>query len=104
MSPDASEEEIAAADSLIGEQNPAVLAAIAAGMQQIICLPSGTFENCHFPVLGVTGELDPERNNVEQLAEVFADFRLTIIPGADHMNALADPLFYKSITAFIAEH
>ena len=104
MSPDASEEEIAAADSLIGEQDPAVLAAIAGGMQQIICLPAGAFQNCHFPVLGVTGELDSERSNVEQLAEVFADFRLTIIPGADHMSALSDPLFYTTITSFIAEH
>lgn len=104
MSPDASEEEIAAADSLIGEQDPAVLAAIAAGMQQIICLPVGAFKNCHFPVLGVTGELDPERNNVERLAEVFADFRLTIIPEADHMSVLADPLFYTTITSFISEH
>ena len=104
MSSDASEEQIAAADSLIGEQDPRVLAAIAASMQQIICLPEDAFKDCHFPVLGVTGELDPERNNVEQLAEVFSNFRLTIIPGADHMSALADPLFYTTITSFIAEH
>ena len=104
MWPDMSEEEIAAANSLIGEQDPAGLAAVAAGMHQIICIPTDDFSNCHFPVLGITGELDPERNNIEQLAEVFPDFRLTIIPRADHISAIVDPLFYTTITAFIAEH
>ena len=101
MSPDMSDEAIALANSLVGGQDPVVLAAVAGAMHQIICLPHDAFSNCHFPVLGISGELDPERGNVERLAEVFPDFTLRIIGEADHMNALSEPLFYESVKKFL---
>lgn len=100
-SPDSTEQEIAAINSLIGTQDPVVLAAVAGGMQDIVCLPAEALRACGFPTLGLAGEFDPERGNVERLQDVFADFRMTVLPGADHMSAIADPAFYRAIESFL---
>ena len=101
MSPDISDDELAMVNSLTDGQDPAVLAGVAEAMPQIICLPRDAFLNCCFPVLGISGEADPERGNVESLVDVFPDFRLMIIGGTDHMSALSDPLFYESVQNFL---
>jgi hypothetical protein len=103
MSPDVSDDEVDLINSLIDGQDPTVLAAVAGSMREIICLPLSDFSRCRFPVMGISGELDPERENIERLSEVFPDFRLTIIEEADHMGALAEPLFYESVKSFLNE-
>lgn len=104
MSPDVSEEELALVNSLIDGQDTSVLAGIAGAMHELICLTPEAFLNCRFPVLGISGEADPERGNVESLVDVFPDFRLTIIGETDHMSALSDPMFYESVQNFLTGH
>jgi hypothetical protein len=52
------------------------------------------------PFSGLMGELDPERKYLERLLDIVAGFRLTIIPGADHMQA-GDSVEYRN---FIRGH
>ena len=103
MSPDVSDDEVDLINSLVDGQDPTVLAAVAGSMREIICLPLNDFSRCRFPVMGISGELDPERENIERLSEVFPDFRLTIIEEADHMGALVEPRFYESVKSFLNE-
>ncbi|HVO87270.1 MAG TPA: alpha/beta hydrolase, partial [Casimicrobiaceae bacterium] len=56
------------------------------------------------PVLGVVGSRDPYRAQFEELRAILADFRLVIIEGATHNNALARPEFLASVRAFLHEH
>lgn len=100
-SPDASDQEVEAIVSLMGRQDPAVLAAVAAGMPNILCLPADAFSTLTIPTLGLAGEWDPERANVERLRDVISDFSMAVIDEADHMTAIADPAFYRSIASFL---
>lgn len=100
-SPDASDEEIAAIASLMDSQDPAVLAAVAAGMPDILCLPADAFSTLTIPTLGLAGEFDPERANVERLSDVISNFTMTVIDDTDHMTAIAHPAFYGTIASFL---
>lgn len=84
-------------------QSAAPLSAIASSMFEIISLEAEELARISVPVLGIAGENDPERPNVEALAELFPGMTIIIVPEADHLTAPLAPIFAETIRHFIAE-
>ncbi|MCV2893847.1 alpha/beta fold hydrolase [Lentibacter sp. XHP0401] len=110
MAPDdegASEEEMMAGLAMLSphgiatDQDAAPLAATASAMHQLLGLGSDELEAIPFPVLGIAGETDGERANIERLGQAIPDFTFVHTPGADHLLAPFDPLFTETVTAFL---
>jgi pimeloyl-ACP methyl ester carboxylesterase len=99
--PDISEAEIAEMDAILSVQDTDALAAVCSGMEQIINLPADVLQRLHFPVLGIAGELDPERGNIEKMGDVVPNFTMQAISGTDHMSAPEDPEFQMGILQFL---
>ncbi len=99
--PDISEVEIAKMDAILLLQDTDALAAVSSGMEQIINLPADVLQRFDFPVLGIAGELDPERGNIEKMGDVVPNFTMQAISGTDHMSAPEDPEFQMGILQFL---
>ncbi|MEZ5721344.1 MAG: alpha/beta hydrolase [Paracoccaceae bacterium] len=84
-------------------QQTAPLAAAAAAMPEIIDLTAEDLARFDFPVLGLAGEADEERANVEKLASGIADYRFVMIPEADHLMAPLSPVFAETVREFLTE-
>lgn len=84
-------------------QSAEPLAAFAASLPAIISLDAAALARITMPVLGITGELDPERDNVEALADALSDARVVVIPGADHLMTPVSAQFGETLRAFLAE-
>jgi pimeloyl-ACP methyl ester carboxylesterase len=56
------------------------------------------------PVLAIAGEKDPMRGWAEALGRLAPHVEVVIIPGANHMSAVTDPLFPSSVKAFLGAH
>lgn len=84
-------------------QASAPLAAAAAGLPEIISIEATALEAISVPVLGIAGANDPERANVEALAEAIPAARVTVIEAADHLTAPLAPAFAAAITDFLAD-
>lgn len=84
-------------------QSAVPLAAFAASLPAIISLDAAALASITMPVLGIAGELDPERDNVEALAGALADARVVVIPEADHLMTPVSAQFGETIRAFLAE-
>lgn len=101
VAPDISDEEIAEMDAILAAQDTDALAAVASGMDEVINLPAEVLQRFAFPVLGIAGEDDPERENIEKMGDVVPDFTMQTISGTDHMNAPMDPAFKTGILQFL---
>ena len=56
-------------------------------------------------MLAVVGETDQEaRGDVERMAGVLANSRVTIIPETNHVTALTHPMLLEAITRFLSSH
>jgi pimeloyl-ACP methyl ester carboxylesterase len=55
------------------------------------------------PVLALIGEKDPGKKDVERLDGLMPNFKIVVIPKANHGTAPADPLSIKSFKDFLAE-
>jgi pimeloyl-ACP methyl ester carboxylesterase len=82
-------------------QDTDALAAVCSGMEQIINLPADLLQRFDFPVLGIAGEHDPERGNIEKMGDVVPNFTMQAISGTDHMSAPEDPEFQMGILQFL---
>jgi len=82
-------------------QEVAPLAATATAMEELINLDATELAEISFPVLGIAGETDEERANVERLSGAIEDFSFVMIPGADHLAAPLTPLFSETVTGFL---
>lgn len=78
------------------------LADVALAMAGLIDLTAEEIAAIGVPVLGITGELDAERPNIEAMNGVVPDFTLVVIEGADHLDAPLTPQFREAIEAFLA--
>ena len=84
-------------------QQTAPLAAAAAAMPEVIDLTAEDLARFDFPVLGLAGERDEERANVEKLAEGIADYRFVMVPEADHLMAPLSPVYIEAVKEFLTE-
>lgn len=111
MAPDAAlseDEQIAAfalleAHDISPAQDAAPLAAVSGALAEIISIPAEDVAAIGVPVLGIAGEHDPERENVEALAELIPDFSFLQIEGADHLAAPVTAEFVQAVTAFLTD-
>ena len=95
--------EIAQFDEFFKSQDVAALVAVTQSMPEIINLSKDEVGAIRVPVLGISGENDPERHNLERMVGVAPDFTLKVIAGADHGTALVDPQFMDSVLGFLNE-
>ena len=102
--PEPTDATIAELDAMLQGQDTTALAAVARAMDELIDLPEAAIAGIGVPVLGITGELDPERGNLEKMNGVVADYRLLVLDGQDHMSAVADPRFPAAIAEFLEAH
>ena len=102
--PPPSDEEIARLDEgIIKGQDVKALQAVMWSMPDIINLSKDEVETISVPVLGITGEHDPERSNLEKMIDVPQDYTLKVIAGTDHGSAFMDPQFIDSIIDFLEQ-
>ncbi|MEM7018754.1 MAG: alpha/beta hydrolase [Pseudomonadota bacterium] len=95
------DEEIAAMDTLLQGQDIAALTAVAQAMKGIINVTQAELSTVQVPVLGVAGEHDPERGNLEKMIGVAPKFSMNVLAGKDHMSAMTDPQHNQLIVDFI---
>jgi len=100
--PEPKAEEIAKMDQMLKGQDIAALASVARGMDNIIGLSPEEVSAITLPVLGISGEYDPERGNLEKFVGVLPDYTLKILAGQDHISAAADPQSNGSIVEFLS--
>ncbi len=79
------------------------LAAVLRSMSAL-AVTEDALKNISVPVLSIVGEYDPLKLGVERMEGKVKDQKIVIIPGADHIRAVNDPLFIESLGAFLAEH
>jgi pimeloyl-ACP methyl ester carboxylesterase len=96
--------QIAAFSKTFESRNdPLALAAVArgnAGLQPA----EAKLRASSVPVLAVVGDLDPVKNETEQLQGVIRNLKLILIPGANHMTVVRNPEFLNNVKSFLAEH
>ena len=56
------------------------------------------------PMLAVVGEIDPIKAAVDSMKGVRSDLEVVVLPGKDHLTAVADPKLASSIHEFLAKH
>jgi pimeloyl-ACP methyl ester carboxylesterase len=56
------------------------------------------------PTLAIIGELDPLKSGVDALKERMGGLKVVVIDGADHMTAVANPTFFKSLSEFLEQN
>jgi len=85
------------------DQDMAALAACAGGMAEVVTLSGADIAGIGVPVLGLAGERDGERARIEAMAGVVPDFRMEVLEGRDHLDAVTDPAFAAAVTGFLRE-
>jgi pimeloyl-ACP methyl ester carboxylesterase len=96
------DEEISAADEMLLGQDIEALVAVARAMDGIINVSRDELSEIRVPVLGIAGENDPERGNLEKMIGVVPDFAMKVLDGRGHMDAVIDPQFNSIITKFLS--
>ena len=95
--------EVLTAHGIDPAQASAPLAAAAARLPAIISIEASALDAISVPVLGIAGADDPERANVEALAQAIPTASVTIIEAADHLTAPLTPAFAEAVTGFLAD-
>lgn len=99
-----SEENLKFANQMLNLTNDQkALAAMIRGMPAF-AIPRESLEKNHVPTLSLIGELDPLKVGVDAMVGVKPDFKVVVIPKADHMNAFYAPQFTKSLRQFLEVH
>ena len=100
--PEPTAEDIEAMDQMLQGQDVPALIGVARGMAEIVNLSTDEVSAIAVPVLGITGEHDAERGNVEKLKGAIPDYTLIVLPGRDHMSAMSDPQFNDTMLEFLS--
>src|SRR5262249_22237700 len=99
--PKPSEEQIAAINAMLGKTNDQkALAAVVRGFKELAIVPDKLEKN-EVPTLALIGKLDPLKRGVDALQGHMSNLTTVVIEGADHMNAVTNPVFVKSLSEFL---
>jgi pimeloyl-ACP methyl ester carboxylesterase len=101
-SPGPSDEVVQSADQILTANDIDALVALARSMGDVINLSNDELSAIRIPVLGIAGEHDPERPNLEKLSGVVPDFTMKVLSGRDHGSAVMDPAFNSHIIEFLS--
>jgi pimeloyl-ACP methyl ester carboxylesterase len=103
--PPPSPEQIAAVNERLLATNDALaLAAVIRGNQFNKQVSRERLEAIQVPMLAVIGEIDPIKGAVDGMKSVRSDLEVVVLPGKDHLSAVADPKLATSIHEFLAKH
>ncbi len=83
--------------------DPKALAAAIRGMKNLQ-IPQEKIEANKVPTLALIGEVDPLKVGVDLLQDVMPNLEVVVIDGADHMSAIANPTFIRSLKEFLVSH
>jgi pimeloyl-ACP methyl ester carboxylesterase len=86
-------------DMLMATNDPLALAAVIRGMATLQVAESAA-RAIAVPMLAVVGEIDPLRAGVEELHGLLPGLEVVILPGKDHMTAVADPALAQAVREF----
>ena len=99
-----SPEQIEAISARLSSTNDAkALAAAVRGFPELAVTPDQLKKN-QVPTLALIGEQDPLKPGVDALRGEMANLKIVVIPGADHVTAVSNPMFIKSLSEFLARH
>jgi pimeloyl-ACP methyl ester carboxylesterase len=102
--PKPSAEQIAVINAMLAKANDEkALAAVVRGFNGLAIAPEKLEKN-QVPTLALIGELDPLKKGVDALQGHMGNLKTVVIAGADHMTAVGNPAFIKSLSEFLAEH
>jgi pimeloyl-ACP methyl ester carboxylesterase len=89
-------------EMLMATNDPLALAAVVRGMGTL-SVAEDAARKIEVPILAVVGELDPLRAGVEELDQMLPDpsVEVVVLPGRDHMSAIADPALAQSVQDFV---
>ena len=101
LNPGTTDEEIASANEMLEGQDVRALASVTRAMRELTNLTQGELSAVGVPMLGIAGEHDPERPNLEKMRSVVPDFTMRVLEDRDHMSAVSDPRFKTAIVEFL---
>jgi pimeloyl-ACP methyl ester carboxylesterase len=88
---------------ILAGNDPLALAAVSRSLTAVHPSDAKIRSN-RVPALALIGEADPLKPGVDALDGVMPNLKIVVIPKANHINAPADPLFLKTLRAFLEEH
>lgn len=98
-------EEIAAANErLMAMNDPLALAAVIRGGAQNEPIGEERLRANRVPTLAVVGEIDPVKTGVDAMVGVMENLEVKVLPGKDHLTAVADPGLAEAMRAFLLAH
>jgi pimeloyl-ACP methyl ester carboxylesterase len=88
---------------ILAGNDPLALAAVARSLSAVQPTEAKIRAN-RVPALALIGEADPLKPSVDAMDGVMPNLKIVVIPKANHITAFADPLFLKTLRAFLEEH
>jgi len=103
--PPPTEEAIAAANArLMAINDPLALAAVIRGGVANRQIAEDRLRANRVPTLAVVGEIDPVKAGVDAMVGVMENLEVKVLPGKDHLTAVADPELAQSMRGFLLAH
>jgi pimeloyl-ACP methyl ester carboxylesterase len=98
-------EAIAATNQrLMGSNDALALAAVIRGSASNRPVTREALQRNRVPALVVVGETDPVRATVDVMAGLMGNLEVKVLPGRDHLTAVADPGLASSMRDFLLRH
>jgi pimeloyl-ACP methyl ester carboxylesterase len=98
-------EQIAAINERLLATNDALaLAAVIRGFRGNRQITADALKALHVPMLAIVGEIDPVKASVDAMKGVATDLEVKVLPGKDHLSAVADPQLAASMHEFLLRH
>ena len=99
------DEQIAAANQrLLATNDPLALAAVIRGNAGNRAITAERLRANRVPMLAVVGEIDPLKAAVDAMKGVASHLEVVVLPGRDHLSAVADPKLAASMREFFMRH
>ncbi|HLJ96329.1 MAG TPA: alpha/beta hydrolase [Gemmataceae bacterium] len=103
--PKPTEEQLRLASLLLAAVNDIkALVAATRGLRAVFTISAEDLQRCKVPTLSIIGDLDPFQKGVDDLKGELRDFKVIVIPGADHMNTFWRPEFLRGVKEFLRTH
>jgi pimeloyl-ACP methyl ester carboxylesterase len=98
-------EQIAAINERLLATNDALaLAAVIRGGKGNRPISADALRANRVPMLAVVGEIDPVKASVDAMRGVAGNLEVVVLPGRDHVSAVADPELAANMLRFLREH
>jgi pimeloyl-ACP methyl ester carboxylesterase len=98
-------EQIAAVDErMLATNDPLALAAVIRGNKFNKQITADRLKANDVPMLAVIGEIDPIKAAVDSMKNVETDLEVVVLPGKDHLTAVADPQLAATMHEFLLKH